>query len=270
MGADSFKSPFLGHNHVCVLVHGSHVFWLDSADYFKVEKEMSAFFTSMPAMLLLTLASYLLGVFIHKRSGFSFLHPFITAMVVIIGIILIFDVPYTDYREGNRLLDFFLGPSVVALALRLYDNIEIVKKNLVSILSAVFVGSIVGIIGVWAIASLLGAPDELALSLEAKSVTTPIAIDVTEVAGGNVALAAISVVITGVIGAIFGPWLLNILKITDPVARGISMGCSAHGIGTGRAIELGAVEGAVSGLCIVLMGVATALLVPVINIIFKL
>ena len=222
----------------------------------------------MPAMLLLTLASYLLGVFIHRKSGISVLHPFITAMVVIIGVILIFKIPYSEYRAGNKLLDFLLGPSVVALALRLYDNLEIVKKNLVAILSAVTVGSIVGIAGVWVIGKMFGASSELIKSMEAKSVTVPIAIDVTSIAGGSTSLIAISVVLTGVLGAVFGPTLIKALKITDPVAKGVAMGCSAHGIGTGRAIELGAVEGAVSGLCIVLMGVATSVLVPLFNILF--
>lgn len=226
--------------------------------------------TSMPAMLLLTLASYLLGVFIHRKSGISVLHPFITSLVVIIGTLLIFKIPYEEYRAGNRILDFLLGPSVVALALRLYDNLEIVKKNLAAILSAVVVGSTIGIVGVWAIGRLLGAPSDIILSMEAKSVTVPIAMDVTAISGGSTALIAISVVFTGVLGAVLGPGLINLLKITDPVARGAAMGCSAHGIGTGRAIELGTVEGAVSGLCIVLMGVATSILVPLLNLLLGL
>lgn len=216
-------------------------------------------------MLLLTLASYLLGVFIHKKSGISVLHPFITAIVVIIGVIILFDIPYRDYREGARILDFLLGPSVVALALRLYDNIEIVKKNLAAILAAVITGSAVGILGVWALGRFMGCDSLFIKSMEAKSVTTPIAMELTAVAGGSTSLIAISVVLTGVIGAVLGPSFLKLLKITDPVAKGVAMGCSAHGIGTGRAIELSAVEGAVSGLCIVLMGVATSILVPVIN-----
>lgn len=216
-------------------------------------------------MLLLTLASYLLGVFIHKKSGISVLHPFITAIVVIIGVIILFDIPYRDYREGARILDFLLGPSVVALALRLYDNIEIVKKNLAAIIAAVITGSAVGILGVWALGRFMGCDSLFIKSLEAKSVTTPIAMEITAVAGGSTSLIAISVVLTGVIGAVLGPSFLKFLKITDPVAKGVAMGCSAHGIGTGRAIELGAVEGAVSGLCIVLMGVATSILLPLIN-----
>lgn len=229
---------------------------------------MSQVLTSVPAMLLLTLASYLLGVFFQKKSGISVLHPFITALVVIIGTILIFKIPYSEYRAGNKLLDLLLGPSVVALSLRLYDNIDIVKKNLAAILSAVVVGSIVGIAGVWGIGLLLHASPELILSMEAKSVTVPIAMDVSGIAGGITSLTAISVVFTGVTGAVFGPALLKALRITDPVARGVAMGSSAHGIGTGRAIELGAVEGAVSGLCIVLMGVATSVLVPLMNALF--
>lgn len=218
--------------------------------------------TSMPAMLLLTLASYLLGVFFQKKSGVAILHPFITATIVIIGTLLIFDIPYEDYRAGNRILGFLLGPSVVALALRLYDNIGIVRKNLVAITSAVVVGSIVGIAGVWAIGKAFGCDEVFIKSLEAKSVTTPIAIELTNAIGGSSALVAISVVITGVLGAVLGPSLIKLLRLTDPIAKGVAMGCASHGVGTGRAIELGALEGAVSGLCIVLMGLATSLLIP--------
>lgn len=226
---------------------------------------MTDIITGMPAMLLLTLASYLLGVFFQKSSKISVLHPFITAMVVIIAVLFLFDIPYRDYRNGNRILDFLLGPSVVALALMLYDNLDIVKKNLAAILSAVFTGSLVGVVGVWALGRLMGCPQEFIKSLEAKSVTTPIAMDITGMIGGSSSLAAISVVITGILGAVLVPGLLKLLKITDPVAKGVAMGCASHGIGTGRAIELGAIEGAVSGLCIVLMGIVTSILVPLFN-----
>lgn len=238
---------------------------MDGASDIEEEEEMKDVMTGMPAMLLLTLASYLLGVFFQKKSGVSVLHPFITAMVVIIGTLFIFDIPYEKYREGNRILDFLLGPSVVALALMLYDNLDMVRKNLAAILSAVVAGSVVGIVGVWALGKMMTCPPEFIKSLEAKSVTTPIAMDITGMIGGSASLVAISVVITGVLGAVLGPSLLKVLRITDPIAKGVAMGCASHGVGTGRAIELGAVEGAVSGLCIVLMGVATSLLVPVLN-----
>lgn len=226
---------------------------------------MKEIVTSMPAMLLLTLASYLLGMLVQRKSKISVLHPFITAMVVIIAVLLIFKIPYSTYREGNKLLDFLMGPCVVALALRLYDNLEIIKKNMVAILSAVLVGSVVGITGVWGIGKLFGASHVFIKSMEAKSVTMPIALDITSTIGGNTSLLAISVVLTGVLGAVFGPMLLDKLKITDPISKGIAMGCASHGIGTGRAIELGALEGAVSALCIILMGVVTSILVPVLN-----
>lgn len=226
---------------------------------------MKEIVTSMPAMLLLTLASYLLGMLVQRKSKISVLHPFITAMVVIIAVLLIFKIPYSTYKEGNKLLDFLMGPCVVALALRLYDNLEIIKKNMVAILSAVLVGSVVGITGVWGIGKLFGASQVFIKSMEAKSVTMPIALDITSTIGGNTSLLAISVVLTGVLGAVFGPMLLDKLKITDPISKGISMGCASHGVGTGRAIELGALEGAVSALCIILMGVVTSILVPVLN-----
>ncbi|MBQ0043756.1 MAG: LrgB family protein [Bacteroidales bacterium] len=260
----------MARNHAGMLGYGLRQLRMDYAADVKKEDEMNEIMTGMPAMLLLTLASYLLGVFFQKSTKISVLHPFITAMVIIIATLFIFDIPYESYREGNRILDFLLGPSVVALALKLYDNLDIVRKNLAAILSAVVTGSVVGIVGVWAIGRMMSCTPEFIKSLEAKSVSTPIAMDITGPIGGSTSLVAISVVITGVLGAVLGPSLLKILGITDPVAKGVSMGCASHGVGTGRAIELGAIEGAVSGLCIVLMGVATSLLVPILNILLGL
>jgi putative effector of murein hydrolase len=144
-----------------------------------------------------------------------------------------------------------------------------VYKNFAGIISSVIVGSVVGVVSVYALCRLLGMDEIFLLSLEPKSVTTPIAMDLSASIGGNVSLTAVSVVMCGFVGAIVGPLLIRILKIKSPVARGLSMGCASHGLGTARAIEMGAVEGAVSGLAIALMGVATALLLPLLNLLLQ-
>ena len=222
---------------------------------------------NMPVMLLLTLGAYMLGVWVKKKSGLALLHPFLISIPVVIVVLKLTDIPCSFYIESNALVDFLLGPSVVSLGLPLYDNRHIVWKNFAGIMTSVLVGSVVGVASVWLMCRLFGLDEIFLLSLEPKSVTTPIAMDISESLGGNASLTAVSVVLCGFIGAVLGPLVVRLLKIKSPVSRGLGMGCASHGLGTARAIEMGAVEGAVSGLAIALMGVATALIIPLFNLI---
>ncbi|MCM1502722.1 MAG: LrgB family protein [Bacteroidales bacterium] len=225
-------------------------------------------FTNVPMMLTLTIGSYLFGVWVKNRSGLSLLHPFLICIPVIIAVLNALDIPCSFYMESNRMIEFLLGPSVVALGLLLYDHIETIRRNMASIMVSVSAGSITGIGSVYALCRLFGLNEIFVRSLEPKSVTTPIAMDLSAILGGNVSLTAVSVVLCGFIGAVFGPIVLKILHVKTPVAKGLAMGCAAHGLGTSRAIESSAVEGAVSGLAIALMGLMTAILVPIFNMLF--
>ncbi len=213
-------------------------------------------------MLFLTIGSYLLGVYCKTKSGFSLLHPFLICIPIIIAVLKITDISYAEYKEANQVISFLIGPSVVALGLSLYEHIAEIKKNMTAILTSVIVGSFTGIITVYFLCVLFNLDDVFLQSLASKSVTTPIAMDLTKSLGGNISLTAISVVLCGFIGAVLGPTMWKIFGIDHPVAKGLSMGCASHALGTARALEIGALEGAVSGLSIALMGVATALMVP--------
>lgn len=226
---------------------------------------MRELFLNTPALLFLTLGSYLLGVLCKTKSGISLLHPFIICIPIIIFFLKWTGISCSEYMEHNQLITFLLGPSVVALGLPLYENMKVIKKNMAAILSAVITGSFVGVASVYLICKALNLDDIFVLSLESKSVTTPIAMDLTQTLGGDISLTAVSVVLCGFIGAVFGPLLWKVFKLDHPVARGLAMGCASHGLGTARAIEMGAVEGAVSGLSIALMGIATALIIPLFN-----
>lgn len=215
---------------------------------------------NVPCMLLLTVASYLLGVWVKKKSKLSLLHPFIICLPIIFAVLAVFDIPADYYIESNRFISFLLGPSVVALGLTLYDNLDIIRKNMASILAGIAVGSLVGVGSVYGIGYLLGLNEELTLSLTPKSVTIPIAMEISNSMGVNASITAVTVFLTGFFGAFIGPWFLNLIGIKNPVARGVAMGTSAHGVGTARAIEEGAIEGAVSGLSIALCGIATSLI----------
>ena len=223
---------------------------------------------NMPFMLLLTVGAYLLGVWAKKKSGLALLHPFLISIPVIVTVLTVLDIPCKTYIESNKLIDFLLGPCVVSLGLLLYDNRHIVVKNFVGIVTSVLVGSLVGVASVFLLVKVFGLDDIFLLSLEPKSVTTPIAMGISESIGGNVSLTAVSVILCGFVGAVFGPLCIRVAKIKSPVSKGLSMGCASHGLGTARAIEMGAVEGAVSGLAIALMGLATAILIPLFNLLF--
>jgi predicted murein hydrolase (TIGR00659 family) len=213
-------------------------------------------------MLMMVMGSFLFGVYIYKRTKITLLQPLLITMLIIIPFLKITGVEYQLFYEKTRILNFMLGPSVVALGYVLYEQIESIKGNVISILTAVFVGSIVGIVSVVLIAKAFGADRSLIASLAPKSVTTPIAISLAEKEGGIPALTAAFVVICGIFGGLVGPIILRRLNIHSKIAKGLAMGSSSHALGTARAMEMGAVEGAISGLAIGIMGIMTALLIP--------
>jgi len=219
-------------------------------------------FSSEVFLLTLVMGTFLLGVYLYKRTKITLMQPLLIAILIIIPFLKITGIDYHTFCDKVRILNFMLGPSVVALGYVLYEQIENVKGNIISILSAVFVGSIVGILSVVFIAKAFGADKILIASLAPKSVTTPIAISLAEKDGGIPALAAAFVVICGIFGGLVGPIILRRLGIKSKIAKGLAMGSASHALGTARAMEMGALEGAISGLAIGIMGIMTALLIP--------
>ena len=231
---------------------------------------MNSLFNNEPFVLAFVLGVYLASLYLYRKTKLSFLHPVLISIGVIILILESLNISYTTFKQGSRLIDFMLGPSVVSLGVLLFEHYEHIRKNAIAIITAVFVGSFIGIVSVMAIAMALGADSSVIASLQPKSVTTPIAIDLAAKNGGNVSITAIVVVVVGVFGGISGPFILDKLGISSKLARGLALGSAAHGLGTARAMELGAIEGAISGLAIGLMGFATAILIPLINLLFLL
>jgi len=220
--------------------------------------------------LALVVGTYIAATLLYKKTHLSLLHPLLTSIFVIIVILEILDIEYESFQQGSHLIHFMLGPSVVALGYVLFEQMKYLKGNVVSILTSVFVGAIVGIISVIAIGKLMGADQSLIATLQPKSVTTPIAMGISEKNGGIPSLTAVIVVAVGIFGSIVGPAVMKVLGIESRIAKGLALGASSHGVGTAAAIQLGAVEGALSGLAIGLMGIMTAILVPVISYILSL
>ena len=225
-------------------------------------EQLKPLFSGEIFLLTLVMGSFLLGVFLYKRTQITLLQPLLITMLIIIPFLKITGIEYHTFYEKTNILNFMLGPSVVALGYVLYEQIENVKGNVISILTSVFVGSVVGIVSVVLIAKAFGADRLLMASLAPKSVTTPIAISLAEKDGGAPALTAAFVVICGLFGGLVGPIILRRLGIKSKIAKGLAMGSSSHALGTARAMEMGALEGAISGLAIGIMGIMTALLIP--------
>lgn len=221
-------------------------------------------FTGAVFGVLATLFSYFIAVFISRKTGNAVFNPILIAIVLIIVFMIIFKIEYSFYRIGGNLINYLLGPAVVALAVPLYKNIAEIGKNKKGIIVSLICGSITGILSAVMIAYLLGGDREVLLSIAPKSVTTPIAIGIAEKTGGIPSLTAVIVIITGITGAVFGGKFLDIIKVRDPVARGFSIGMASHVIGTSKIMEEGETQGALSGLAIGLNGILTAVLTPII------
>ena len=213
-------------------------------------------------VLVLVVGIYLLSIKLHLKIRFPLLNPVLITILVLIGLLIILDVPYATFKKSSQMINFLLGPSVVALGYILHKQIHYLKGNVVSVLTSITVGAIVGIASILLIGKLFGADQTLIASLAPKSVTTPIAMALSESNGGIPALTAVIVVVAGVMGSIIAPPIMNWLGIKSPIAKGIALGASSHGVGTATAIQMGAIEGALSGLAIGIMGTITSLLLP--------
>lgn len=220
--------------------------------------------------LTLVIGTYMVATVLYRKTHICLLHPLITTILVIIAVLELLGIEYESFRQSSHLIHFLLGPSVVALGYVLYNQMQYLKGNVISILTAVFVGALVGIISVIVIGKLMGADEALIATLQPKSVTTPIAMGISEKAGGIPSLTAVIVVAVGIFGSIVGPFVMKVLGIHSHIAKGLALGASSHGVGTAAAIQIGAIEGALSGLAIGLMGIMTAILVPVIGYLWSL
>lgn len=212
--------------------------------------------------VFITLLAFFAGLKIKKKWNYVLLNPVLLAIVFIIVFLLLFRIDFEDYNRGGKFISFFLGPSVVALGVFFYEKFEEVKQNLKIFLLAVFAGGLSGIISILLLLFFLKVPDFLIRSLAAKSVTTPIAIEITKITGGIPEITAGIVIAAGIFGNAFGPFILKKLGIKSKVAIGAALGTAAHGIGTARAFEEGKLPGVYSGLAMCLNGIITALLAP--------
>lgn len=215
-------------------------------------------------LLALTFGAFALFKELQRRTGWVLLNPILLTIASLILFLKLTGISYEAYQEGGQLIEFWLKPAVVALGVPLYLQLEMIKKQLLPILLSQLVGCLVGIVSVVLVAKLLGATPDVICSLAPKSVTTPIAMEVSNTTGGIPSLTAAVVVLVGLFGAVFGFKILTLGKVKSPIAQGLSMGTASHAIGTSAAMEVSRKYGAYASLGLTLNGILTALLTPAI------
>src|SRR5699024_11064414 len=189
---------------------------------------------------------------------------FIISIICIILFLSINYIAYESYKLGGYIIYFFLGPVTIVLAVPLYKQFDLFKKYLLEILIGISCGVVVSFISIKLIGHFTGANLDIINSLIPKSITTPMGISLTKTLNGVEAITVVSIILTGIVGAIISPIVFKFGKINHPVAKGIALGTSAHALGTTKALEIGEVEGAMSGLSIGISGIITVILIPII------
>ncbi|MGA0033062.1 MAG: LrgB family protein [Burkholderiales bacterium] len=220
--------------------------------------------------LTLTLLAYQAAYWIYQRANFNpLLNPVLLAIAMLVTALTLTNTPYATYFDGAQFVHFLLGPATVALAVPLYLQFDRLRKLALPLAVALLAGSVTAIGSAVGIAWLLGAADATLLSLAPKSVTAPIAMGIAEKLGGIPSLTAVMVIMTGVSGAMMAKYELDALRITDHGVRGFAVGVAAHGIGTARAFQVSVQAGAFAGLGMGLNGLVTALLMPLLLVLWR-
>lgn len=213
--------------------------------------------------VLISLLSYFFGAFLKKKTGIALFNPLLVAIICTMAFLLGFHIEYEDYKKGADVLSWFLTPATVCLAIPLYDRFSLLRKNLKAVLIGMLSGVLSSFFSILAFCLLFRLGHLYFITLLPKSITTAIGMGVSEELGGIVNITVAVIVITGVIGNVIADSVFRIFKITEPIAKGIALGSSAHAIGTAKALEIGEIEGAMSSLSIAVSGILTVFLAPV-------
>lgn len=211
---------------------------------------------------LVTLAVFGAARRLHQRWPRPWLAPLVVTPLVVGAVIVLAGVSYDEYIQGTRWLVWMLGPATVAFALPVYEQRALIRTHWLALLAAMLAGSVVAVLTSWWLATLVGLDGMLRLSLLPRSISTPFAMDVAATIGGLPSLAAVFVIVTGLLGALLGDALLAVTRSRSPLVRGAMFGVGAHAIGTARALQLGQQEGAIAGLAMVLTGLLNVIAAP--------
>lgn len=210
--------------------------------------------------LTLTFGVYILMSAVNQRTGSPLLNPVLLTILIIVAVLLVFDIPLQDYLGGADIITMMLTPTTALLAYSIYKQLPLLKKYFLPIVLGCLAGSAASMTSVYLFCRLFGISDVLTFTMLPKSVTTPIAMELSTQLGGIPSVTVAAVVLTGIFGNILAPILIKVLRIKNRIAAGVCIGCSSHAGGTSKAMEIGDVEGAMSGVSIGIAGIITVVL----------
>lgn len=217
--------------------------------------------TSSPLFgIVLCVFTFELGVWLNKKLKTPICNPLLVAIALIIAVLQVFHIPLESFMVGGDVISLFLAPATAVLALSVYSQLEVLKKHFLPVVCGCLAGSIVSMVSAGGLCMAFGLDDALTAAMIPKSVTTPIAMEISRQHGGLVAVTVAAVIFTGILGAILSPLLIKIFHVSHPVAQGVGIGTSSHAVGTTKAVELGEIQGAMSGISIGVSGIITVLL----------
>ena len=226
-----------------------------------MEKTMHDFLAESVYMgVMLTLGTYCIGIWLKKLSGWTLMNPLLVSIVLSIGFLCATGTSYESYAKGADVISYLLTPATVCLAVPLYEQIEHLKRNYHAVTLGIVAGVLSSMLSILGMVLLLGMDHQAYVTLLPKSITTAIGMGVSEELGGNVPVTILVIVITGITGNIFAEKFLRLIKVKEPIAKGIAIGSASHVIGTSKAMEMGQTEGAMSSLAIVTSGVLTVIM----------
>ena len=207
----------------------------------------------------LSLAAYEFGLLLKKKYKMAILNPLLIGTLCVMAALTLLQVDYADYNAGAKYISYLLTPATVCLAVPLYQQLSLLKKNLKAVLGGIFAGVLTSLLSVFLLAKLFSLTHEQYVTLLPKSITTAIGMGISEELGGIVTITVASIIITGILGNVVGEGVCKLFRIEDPVAKGLALGTSSHAIGTAKAMELGEIEGAMSSLAIAVAGLITVI-----------
>lgn len=229
-----------------------------------MEKLMHEFLAESVYMgVMLTIGTYCIGIWLKKKTGWTLLNPLLVSIVLSICFLYATGTTYESYSEGASTISYLLTPATVCLAVPLYEQIEHLKRNYHAVTLGIVAGVLSSMLSILGMVLLLGMDHQAYVTMLPKSITTAIGMSVSEEFGGNVPVTILVIVITGITGNIFAEKFLRLIKVKEPIAKGIAIGSASHVIGTSKAMEMGQTEGAMSSLAIVTSGVLTVIMASV-------
>lgn len=215
------------------------------------------------AGVTLSLVSYMLGMYLKKKCKWGIFNPLLISIIVTIAVLVVCRVDYATYNKGASYLSWLLTPATVCLAIPLYEQWSLLRRNYKAVLFGLLAGVLTSLVTVLILSLAMGLSHQEYVTLLPKSITTAIGMGVSEELGGYVTITVAVIVVTGVLGNVLGELICRIFRITEPVSKGLAFGCAAHAIGTAKAMELGEAEGAMSSLAIAVSGILTVVFASV-------